>query len=295
MTLYSLRLAIRYDFDRPTGAGRQLFRVLPADVAGMQRVRHANVSLVPSVRDQSAFVDFFGTQVIEAAIPPGLTTLDLSMTAEVERAGDEGLLDISTPLAGLATEVSSHTDVGPASPHHFTSASRRIPASAVIWAFAMDHRASCVTVRDLVAAVGRGVHRHMAFDPEATSVDTLPDDAFALGRGVCQDFAQIMVSGLRSLGVPAAYVAGYLRTDPPPGQPRLTGADAMHAWVRAWAGEEMGWVDYDPTNACFVSNDHIDVGFGRDYDDVAPVTGWLRLDGRQSGSHSVDIEEISNP
>ena len=102
-----------------------------------------------------------------------------------------------------------------------------------------------------------------------------------------------MIACLRGVGIPAGYVSGLLRTIPPPGKERLAGADAMHAWVRAWAGEEMGWVDYDPTNACFARNDHIDVGFGRDYDDVAPVTGRLRLDGRQSGSHSVDIEEIA--
>ncbi|MFN7223964.1 MAG: transglutaminase domain-containing protein [Paracoccaceae bacterium] len=293
MTLYSLRLAMRYEFDRPTGAGRQLFRVLPSDGTGFQTVRLSQVSLIPSVAENRQFSDFFGTRVIEAAIPPGLTSLDLLMTAVVDRADDTNLLDISTPLERLAAEVAGHRDVGPASPHHFTGASRKISESALITAFAMDLTSNRVTVRDVVESFGVGLHQHMVFDADATSVDTLPEEAFAMGRGVCQDFAQIMVGGLRSLGVPAAYVAGYLRTEPPPGQPRLTGADAMHAWVRAWAGAEMGWIDYDPTNSCFVRNDHIDVGFGRDYDDVAPVTGWLRLDGRQSGSHSVDIAQIS--
>ena len=78
----------------------------------------------------------------------------------------------------------------------------------------------------------------------------------------------------------------------PPGRPRLVGADAMHAWVRAWCGHAAGWIDYDPTNACRVNGDHVEVGFGRDYGDVAPVTGSLRLEGGQSGSHSVDIAEI---
>ena len=293
MTTYALRLSIQYDFDRPTGAGRQLFRVLPADVAGLQIVQQATVTLTPDVQEQGAFQDFFGTRVVEVAMPPGLTRLDMNMTATVSRMADDGLLDISTPLRDLAAERAMLRDVGPQSPHHFDRPSRRIPASAQISAFAMDHAAGCVTARDAIETLGRAVHRHMVFDAEATSVDTAPAEAFDLGRGVCQDYAQIMVGGLRALGVPAAYVAGYLRTDPPPGKPRLTGADAMHAWVRAWAGAEMGWVDYDPTNACFARNDHIDIGFGRDYDDVAPVTGRLRLDGSQSGRHSVDIEEIS--
>lgn len=293
MTVYAVRQTIRYVFNRPTGAGRQLFRILPADIPGLQRVRESGYAFAPDVGERGEFRDFFGTRVIEAAMPPGLTRLDLTMHSVVERMAEDSLLDLSPPLRGLAAELAAHRDVGPRAPHHFTLPSRRIVAAPLIADFARAQVAEGMTVRVLVEALGRALHAHMTFDSKATSVNTAPEAAFALGRGVCQDFAQIMVGGLRALGVPAAYVAGYLRTLPPPGKPRLVGADAMHAWVRAWAGEEMGWVDYDPTNACFARNDHIDVGFGRDYDDVAPVTGRLRLDGRQSGSHSVDIEEIS--
>ena len=140
-----------------------------------------------------------------------------------------------------------------------------------------------------------GNHQQDRFDSTATAVATLPAEAFALRRGVCQDFAQIMICGLRALGIPAAYVAGFLRTLPPQGKPRLAGADAMHAWTRAWTGSEAGWVEYDPTNACFTDTNHIVVGYGRDYCDVAPVTGRLRLDGSQKGSHAVDLFEIDEP
>ena len=292
MTLYAVRQSIRYDFARPTGAGRQLFRILPADIAGAQSVRESRYAFLPEVGERGEFRDFFGTRVIEAAMPPGLTSLHLTMHAVVERTADDALLDLSPTLPKLAAELAGHRDVGPRAPHHFTLPSRRIPAAPLFAEFAQDQLAKGQTAQALVERLGKALHDHMTFDAKATSVDTAPVDAFAQGRGVCQDFAQIMVGALRAIGVPAAYVAGYLRTLPPPGKPRLVGADAMHAWVRAWAGEEMGWVDYDPTNACFARNDHIDVGFGRDYDDVAPVTGRLRLDGRQSGSHSVDIEEI---
>jgi transglutaminase-like putative cysteine protease len=132
----------------------------------------------------------------------------------------------------------------------------------------------------------------MTFDADATHVDTPVAEAFAARRGVCQDYAQIMLAGLRGLGVPAAYVSGFLRTVPPPGRPRLVGADAMHAWVRVWTGRDSGWMDYDPTNACTVGADHVEVGAGRDYADCAPVTGVLRLDGSQSTGHSVDMEPV---
>ncbi|MDR7126139.1 transglutaminase family protein [Pseudotabrizicola sp. 4114] len=293
MTLYAVRQSIRYDFNRPTGAGRQLFRILPADIPGMQSVREAGYAFQPDVGERGEFHDFFGTHVIEAAMPPGLVSLDLTMHSVVERTAEDALLDLSPPLRGLAAELAAHRSVGPRAPHHFTDPSRRIPDSALIAGFARAQVQEGMTARALIEGLGLALHDHMTFDSKATRVDTTPEEAFAQGRGVCQDFAQIMVGALRALGVPGAYVGGYLRTLPPPGKARLVGADAMHAWVRAWAGEEMGWVDYDPTNACFARNDHIDVGFGRDYDDVAPVTGRLRLDGRQSGSHSVDIEEIT--
>ncbi|WP_323041443.1 transglutaminase family protein [Gemmobacter sp.] len=291
MTIYALRLAIHYEFDRPTGAGRQLFRILPAEVPGLQRLRHARVMLAPAPAERVEFTDFFGTRVIEVAMPPGLTELDLVLEAEVDRIAPEAALDISPDLADLASHIAACRDVGATSPHHFLAPSRRIPPMPAVAGFAADAVKGADTVQQAVQALGQALHDAMTFDAGATEVDTSPAHAFALRRGVCQDFAQIMVGGLRSLGIPAAYVAGYLRTLPPPGKPRLVGADAMHAWVRAWAGARTGWVDYDPTNACFARADHIDVGFGRDYGDVAPVTGMLRLDGSQTGSHSVDIEE----
>jgi transglutaminase-like putative cysteine protease len=129
----------------------------------------------------------------------------------------------------------------------------------------------------------------MTFDAEATTVDTPPREAFARGRGVCQDFTHVMIAGLRGIGIPAGYVSGFLRTFPPPGQPRLEGADAMHAWVRAWVGREMGWIEFDPTNDQAAGVDFVTVAVGRDYDDVAPIRGALRSAGRAETRQAVDV------
>ena len=129
----------------------------------------------------------------------------------------------------------------------------------------------------------------MKFDPDATTVDTPPAEAFARRHGVCQDFAQVMIACLRGIGIPAGYVSGFLRTNPPPGKPRLEGADAMHAWVRAWCGWQTGWVEFDPTNAIPAGTDHIVAARGRDYGDVAPVKGILRIAGDQTTEHAVDV------
>lgn len=288
---YDLRLVIRYEFDRPTGAGRQLLRIQPAEMPGLQSLLACDTVIKPEPSERREFTDFFGTKVLEVVMAPGLKSCEIAMKARVVRLplGEE--LDMSPPLDRLPEELEEVTDLGPASPHHFLRDSPRITLDPAIAAFARAAVAEAETARAAIAAFGKAIHDHMTFDSRATEVDTPPAEAFALKRGVCQDFAQIMISGLRSLGIPAAYVGGFLRTLPPPGKPRLEGADAMHAWVRAWAGAEAGWLDHDPTNDCFADTDHIAVGHGRDYGDVAPVTGALRMDGGQKGSHAVDLIE----
>jgi transglutaminase-like putative cysteine protease len=137
--------------------------------------------------------------------------------------------------------------------------------------------------------LGEALHEELRFDADATTVDTPVEEAFTARHGVCQDFAHIMIGCLREVGIPAAYVSGFLRTEPPPGCERLEGADAMHAWVRAWCGPTLGWVEYDPTNGVTVANDHIVVAHGRDYSDVAPVRGVLRTAGAQQSAQYVDV------
>lgn len=290
--LYDLRLVIFYKFARPSGAGRQLFRVLPASLRGQQQVLSERLTLTPAPVERHDFRDFFDNRVVEVAMPPGLTTLKIVMEARVSRIAEAAELDLSPGPEGLRTELASLRGLGPESPHHCIGRSPRVRPDAAISAFATRATRRCRTVRDVVLTYGLALHDHMTFDSKATEVDTPPEVAFALRRGVCQDYAMIMTAGLRSLGVPAGYVAGFLRTLPPAGKPRLQGADAMHAWTRAWCGIETGWLEYDPTNACLVGSDHVVVGYGRDYGDVAPVTGMLRLDGGQSSTHTVDIEAV---
>ena len=227
--------------------------------------------------------------VIEMSMPPGLNDLTLTLNARVDRPEILLAPDFSPPLADLAAQIGGYRWLVGASPHHFLAPSRRIPPMPEVEHFARATVPFGASTRQTVESLGRALHAEMLFDPTATDVDTAPAQAFAQRRGVCQDFAQIMIGGLRSLGIPAAYVGGYLRTHPPPGAARLVGADAMHAWVRAWTGTAQGWVDFDPTNACFALGDHIDVGFGRDYADVAPVVGMLRMEGKQTSRLSVDI------
>jgi transglutaminase-like putative cysteine protease len=133
------------------------------------------------------------------------------------------------------------------------------------------------------------IRTEFKYDPKATVISTPLDEVFEKRHGVCQDFAHVMIAGLRGLGLPAAYVSGYLRTIPPPGKPRLQGADATHAWVSLWCGVEIGWIGFDPTNDILVENDHIVLAVGRDFSDVSPVDGIIVGSRRQKLTVAVDV------
>ena len=135
----------------------------------------------------------------------------------------------------------------------------------------------------------RRINRDFVYDSKATEISTPLLDVFRKRRGVCQDFAHIMIAGLRGLGLPAAYVSGYLRTTPPPGRSRLQGADATHAWVSVWCGDEIGWMGFDPTNDLVIGNDHVVLAVGRDYTDVSPVDGIIVGSRKQKLAVAVDV------
>lgn len=283
---YRTRIRIDYAFAFPAAEGRQLLRLAPRAMAGVQRVIRSEVRVEPAAAEVVGFTDFFGNAVEEVALPGGLREVAFIAEAEVERHAPLAP-GRAVALGSMAAEVAAVRGLGPEVPHHFTGASPRIPLSGAITAFARD--AAGGDALATVVGLGAAIHGAMTFDSAATTVETPPEEAFARRIGVCQDFAQVMIAGLRGLGVPAAYVSGLIRTVPPRGQARLEGADAMHAWVAAWCGRDCGWVEYDPTNACLVGADHVVIARGRDYGDVAPVAGVLRLAGGQVSGHAVDV------
>jgi len=128
------------------------------------------------------------------------------------------------------------------------------------------------------------IYTEFKYDSAATDIATTVDDLLRIGRGVCQDFAHLMIAAMRVFGLPARYVSGYLLTYAPPGKKKLVGSDASHAWVSVWA-PDIGWVDFDPTNNMIPRDEHITIAYGRDFQDVSPVTGVL-LGG---GSHRIDV------
>ncbi len=150
-------------------------------------------------------------------------------------------------------------------------------------------------ILDAAIDLARRIQTEFDYSPDATLTETPPLEAFRCRHGVCQDFAQIMIAGLRAHSLPAAYVSGYIRTYPPPGEERLIGADATHAWVLVWTGPDTGWVGVDPTNGIWMAGDHIVLAIGRDYSEIAPVDGIFLGHGAQSMTVAVDVAPLLEP
>jgi len=147
------------------------------------------------------------------------------------------------------------------------------------------------TILDGAVDLSQRIYDAFIFDRTATDISTPIAEVFRHRRGVCQDFAHLMLASLRSLRIPARYISGYILTKPPLGQPRLQGADASHAWVSVWVGPG-GWVALDPTNGLIVSDEHITFAWGRDYDDICPISGVLIGGGEHTVSVAVDVAPL---
>ncbi|MFC3325218.1 transglutaminase family protein [Mesorhizobium cantuariense] len=285
--LYDIRLHLHYDYAAAAGGSRHQIRVLPSTISGVQRVIAASLSFAPAPNERSDFSDFFGNNVTSIAFRDAHDALDIRMSARVSVSRPEPGLDVSPDIGRLRQELAAVRSLAPDAPHHFLMASTHAGIDGAITTYARDSIAG--SAAGTAMNLCNRIHRDFTYDGDATTVRTRASDAFKLKRGVCQDFSHIMIAGLRGLGIPAGYVSGFLRTIPPKGKPRLEGADAMHAWVKVWCGRDAGWQEFDPTNGMRASNDHITVGYGRDYSDVAPIVGVLKTTGGQVGEQAVDV------
>jgi transglutaminase-like putative cysteine protease len=290
--LYDVRLELRYDYEASVHGDRHLVRVSPVSIPQVQRVIASSLSFEPRPEQETTFTDYFGNLVTTIAYSGYHDHLDVRLSARVQVEDLHSPADLSPTLPGLKEELSGLWSIAPNSPQHFLAASPRIPLEPAITAYALESVERSASVQAAALDFCLRIHREFRYDREATKVDTSPSEAFALKRGVCQDFAHVMIAGLRGVGIPAGYVSGFLRTIPPKGKPRLEGADAMHAWVRVWCGQHAGWVEFDPTNAMLAGPDHITIGHGRDYSDISPIVGVLRTSGEHTAKQSVDVVRV---
>jgi transglutaminase-like putative cysteine protease len=291
--LYDISLKITYSYEIPVSGGRHIVRVLPLSLPSRQRLVAGTITCSPEPQERTDMLDFFANPATSILFRKLHDTLLIHMKARVQLEAATPTADLSPDLAAFPAEIGAVWSLDPGSPHHYLAASPRLAEDPAIAAYARTIAKPGMTVRQIAGAVCTRIYEDFTYDPKATSVDSTPLESFRIKKGVCQDFAHIMIVGLRALGIPAGYVSGFLRTLPPPGKERLEGADAMHAWVRVWCGSTLGWVELDPTNNVAAGTDHIVVGHGRDYSDVAPVIGILKSYGRHKTDQAVDVVPVA--
>jgi transglutaminase-like putative cysteine protease len=287
--IYDIRHVTTYAYESPVSFARCTLRLEPRSGDGQQLISH-NVEIRPRPAERTSRRDFFGTftesVVIEA--PHKSLRIDSRSRVSVDRRAP-GRTEPSANWEQVRDVAFASTSLGPTSPVSYVFKSALVPVLSPVTAYAAASFPPGIGV--LVGAVDL-MHRirgEFKYDPKATVISTPLREVFEKRHGVCQDFAHVMIAGLRGLGLPAAYVSGYLRTIPPPGKERLQGADATHAWVSLWCGEELGWIGFDPTNDLLVENDHIILGVGRDFADVSPVDGIIVGSPKQKLGVAVDV------
>jgi transglutaminase-like putative cysteine protease len=291
--IYDVRQTTTCGYASPVAHARHVLRLTPVNRDG-QRVHVAALQIVPEPMHRREGQDFFGNRLTWIEIEEPHDTLTVKLAARV--AVDPLVLPdpLSTPAwETVREEAFATSDIGPLSPAHFLFPSRMVSLDPEIRDYVGQ---SFAPGRPILDAANELIHRLKAdivYEIGATTVTTTPPMSFALRRGVCQDFAHIMISGLRGIGLPAGYVSGYLRSAPRTDAARLQGAEAMHAWVLLWCGSATGWIGFDPTNAVLAAEDHVMLAIGRDYTDVAPVDGVIVGSGGQRMGVSVNVTPVA--
>ena len=283
--IYDIDHLTAYAYAAPVTSASLALRLSPRNTTTQRCLSH-EVRISPEPDLITSHRDFFGNVVDLVSIDTQHTELEIRSVARVEVTPQPGLAGPDLPWEQVAAMALSERDLSGAGPSHFLFTSPRIKLAREVTHYARASFAPGRGIADGCADLMTRIRNEFAYQPEVTEISTSIADAFAQRAGVCQDFAQIMIGGLRGLGLPAAYVSGYLRTIPPPGKKRLQGADATHAWVSAWAGPDNGWIGFDPTNAIQAGTDHITLAIGRDFSDVSPVYGVFV----GSGEHELKVE-----
>ncbi len=286
---YKVTHTTTYTYSTPVSVCHNLVMLTPREDPRLHCQSHRLV-IRPTPQVSARRVDYFGNHVHSFFIEQ--THRELSVTSSSRVSVSPPALPVpeaSPEWETVVAAVRERTDPNWLSACQFSFDSPRVSRSAEFLSYAessFDRRAPVLqSVVDLTSRI----HSDFEYDKLATSVTTPTDQAFRAGKGVCQDFAHIQVACLRSVGLPAQYVSGYLRTVPPPDKPRMIGADQSHAWVSVYCGSELGWVDVDPTNDVITSTEHVAIARGRDYGDVVPIKGVFLGGGEHQLDVSVDV------
>ncbi|MBM4089482.1 MAG: transglutaminase family protein [Planctomycetes bacterium] len=288
---YRISHSTTYEYTDLVPVCQNITHLVPRNLP-RQRCTYHRLVVKPAPEVINKRMDYFGNPVQEFALHEGHRSLRITAVSKVEVRPPS--LPPPGETAGWETvrdEVVAARTAADLDAYQFCFDSPRVYR---VWELAPYARESFAASRPLVEAaieLNQRIHQDFRYDKEATDVQTPVSDVFRNRSGVCQDLAHVAIGCLRSIGLPARYVSGYLRTIPPAGKPRLVGADASHAWIAVYCGR-WGWLDFDPTNDCMPLDQHITLAWGRDYGDVAPVRGVFVGGGKHQVFVSVDVTPL---
>ncbi len=285
---YKITHKTTYEYAEAVPVCHNLVHLTPRN-APWQDCSYHRVSVKPAPAGLARQTDYFGNAMTFFSIVQAhrrLSVTAISKVAVAERSTTD--LEDAPPWEVVRDALQvDHTHKG-LEAFQFCFESPLVPLLPELRDYAAQSFLPERPIASALVELTQRIHKDFIYDPKATTVSTPTAEVFAKRRGVCQDLAHVQIGCLRSLGLAARYVSGYLRTAPPPGKPRLVGADASHAWLSVFTGAG-GWMDVDPTNNLLPSCDHITVAWGRDYADVAPIRGMYIGGGQQTLSVSVDV------
>lgn len=280
-----------YKYTDTAGATHNTAHLTPRHLS-YQQCRRTDLVIRPTPTALRHHIDYFGNSVTSFAIHEPHNQLTVTAISEVDvRTQDEALAALCPPWEQVRDQLKTDRSDEVLDAFQYVFDSPYISTAETMAAFAEPSFTPGRSLFDAVQDLTHRIYTEFEYSPKTTTLATPLDEVLAEKHGVCQDFAHLQIGCLRSLGLAARYVSGYLRTDPPPGKPRLIGADASHAWLSVFC-PGFGWVDFDPTNDCIPSDRHVTLAWGRDYSDVSPVRGIILGGDEHDVEVSVDVVSI---
>jgi transglutaminase-like putative cysteine protease len=280
-----------YRYEIPVIQSQQLLHMMPRETPYQQSVSYTLVC-EPQPAEQSRRLDFFGNHNDYVTILVTHQSLQVTSRFQVDVLPRPAMMTFTQSPAWeqlqsmLQSQGAQHIEA-----MRYVYSTAKVKNSEALANFARRCFTAQRPLLEAAMALTQQIYQDFEFDPQATDVATPLDEVLKGKRGVCQDFAHVMIGAMRSLGLACRYVSGYILTHPPAGKPRLVGADASHAWVSVYC-PVYGWVDFDPTNNCLVQHEHITVAWGRDFGDVSPMRGVVLGGGKQKLDVSVTVTPL---
>jgi transglutaminase-like putative cysteine protease len=288
--IYRIVHRTAYKYKYPVSVGNHVACLRPRSLP-RHRLAQSELRIEPRPATVTERVDYFGNHLCFFTIEEPHDELVVEARSHVIMDQNAGPWPQSPPWEEASRILQECHDPAALEALQFRFESPRIRLRPEFASYALESFTARRPMHEAVLDLTARIHSDFRFESRVTNVRTPVEEVFRKRRGVCQDFAHVQIACLRSIGLSARYVSGYLRTYPPPGQPRLVGADASHAWVSAYC-PELGWLDVDPTNNVVPSIGHVTIAWGRDFSDVSPLHGLILGGGVHTLKVSVDLEAV---